>query len=328
MFMAEWWYLNGTATLEGEHGERRNARFFVTVAHQESPQLVAPDGSRLSHLLHFFAFYPDNGPTVFKYDETYLPQAILKNYIAIHTPYVSYSFPDGSTQLHGSGDSAYYLRQNWGGIDLNVSLHPRVDQTVDQATSPLNFTTYEYAHGDLRGRIEIDGKSYVIKDAEGYFDHMIPTTQTPWPMEMHGWIWAEVTNKDYQAVLYAIRSLQDGYGNYSYKQLTLINTHTGKVVGQFSGDQVTLTETDWVDEPLYGRKRPSTVVATAPDISVKFSADSVAVFNWRGPTGPLPIGFVDFMASQQTGGQITYRRGTGNGNSFFEYLVSDYGLLQ
>ncbi len=85
MFMAEWWYLNGSATLVGERGERRKVRFFVTVAHQESPLLTAPNGSRLSHLLHFFAFYPDNGQPVFKYDETYVPQAIMPNYIAIHT---------------------------------------------------------------------------------------------------------------------------------------------------------------------------------------------------------------------------------------------------
>jgi len=328
MFMAEWWYLNGSATLEGEHGERRKVRFFVTVAHQESPQLVTTDGSRLSQLLHFFAFYPDDGPPIFKYDETYIPQAILTNYIAIHTPYVSYAYPDGTTKLHGTGESAYHLTQNWGDIGLNVTLHPRVDQTIDRATAPLNFITYEYAHGDLHGKIEIDGKSYVIKKAEGYFDHMIPATQMPWPMEMHGWTWAEVTNRDYQAVLYAIRSLKDGYGNYTYKHLTLINRHTGRVVKQFSGDQVTLAETDWIDEPLYGRKRPATIVVTAPDISVRFSADSVAIFNWQNPSNPLPMGFVDFMASQQSGGRITYRGETGDGNSFFEYLVSDYGLLQ
>ncbi len=136
MFMAEWWYLNGSATLEGEHGERRKVRFFAAVAHQESPQLVTPDGGRLSQLLHFFAFYPDNGPPVFKYDETYLPQAILTNYIAIHTPYVSYAYPDGTTKLHGTGESAYHLTQNWGNIGLNVTLHPRVDQTIDQAHAP------------------------------------------------------------------------------------------------------------------------------------------------------------------------------------------------
>ncbi len=157
---------------------------------------------------------------------------------------------------------------------------------------------------------------------------MIPATQTPWPMAMHGWTWAEVTNRDYQAVLYAIRSLQDGYSNYTYKHLTLINRHTGRVVGQYSGDQVMLTETDWIDEPLYGRKRPATVVATASDIAVRFSADSVAVFKLDRATNPLPVGFVDFMASQYSGGRITCRGETGNGNSFSEYLVSDYGLMQ
>ncbi len=30
MFMAEWWYLNGSATLVGERGERRKVRFFFS----------------------------------------------------------------------------------------------------------------------------------------------------------------------------------------------------------------------------------------------------------------------------------------------------------
>jgi len=60
---------------------------------------------------------------------------------------------------------------------------------------------------------------------------------------------------------------------------------------------------------------------------VSFSADSVAVFNMKNPATPLPVGFVDFMASQRSGGRITYKEETGNGNSFFEYLVTDYGLV-
>jgi hypothetical protein len=37
---------------------------------------------------------------------------------------------------------------------------PDVQNTIDQAASPLNFTTYERSHGILKGSLVLDGKKY------------------------------------------------------------------------------------------------------------------------------------------------------------------------
>jgi len=92
-------------------------------------------------------------------------------------------------------------------------------------------------------------------------DHMIPITNSggTWPMDMHGWSWTEVTTKKYQAIVYAVGSLEDGYDNYSYKHLTLLNKRNGKVIAEYSGDEITISETGWIDETEFYRKRPSVV---------------------------------------------------------------------
>ncbi|WP_269850995.1 hypothetical protein [Methanosarcina horonobensis] len=119
----------------------------------------------------------------------------------------------------------------------------------------MNFTTYEHAYGKLGGSVVLDGKEYRVTQTDGYFDHMIPYTpdQTTWEMEMHGWSWSEVTTDRYQTIFYGVRSIDDGYENYTYKHLTLINKHTGKVIAEYSGDEVSVDEEEWEYITVKGR---------------------------------------------------------------------------
>jgi len=94
-FMAEWWYLNGDARLVASDGEKRDIGFFVVMAHQESPVFVSPSCPQLSNLLTFYGIYFDNGTPIFNYTETYVPQTVVDDYIALGTPYVDYTYPDG-----------------------------------------------------------------------------------------------------------------------------------------------------------------------------------------------------------------------------------------
>jgi len=93
-------------------------------------------------------------------------------------------------------------------------------------------------------------------------------------MDMHGWSWFDVTTENYQAVAYAVRGMDDGYDDYSYKHLTLLNKHTGKVLAEYSSDEITITETDWINEGVL-IKRPATVIYSTPDVNVTINAEIV-----------------------------------------------------
>ena len=334
-FMAEWWYLNGDARLVASDGEKRDIGFFVVMSHQESPMLVSPypPYPQLSHLLTSYGIYFDNGTTIFNYTETYVPQAVVGNYIALGTPYVDYIYPVGDLKrFNGSALPGYNLNYTSDDIVMDLFFQTNNDKTIDQADQPLNFTTYEHSYGTLHGSIILDGKRYTLTQAEGYMDHMIPIGDRPflnctWPMSMHGWTWFEVTTKKYQAVAYAVRSLDDGYEKYTYKHLRLLNKHNGKVLAEYSGDNITITETGWINETVYNRKRPSVTVFSASDLNITLNAETVVYFNQSDPDPFNPIGFVDFMAFQPDGATIQYNGNIEEGSAFYEYLVSDLGVI-
>jgi len=324
--MAEWWYLNGEARLVASDGEKRDLGFFVVLAHQESPMIVSPgpDGTQLSHLLTFYGLYFGDGTTTFNYTETYVPKIYVSNYIALHTPYVDYVYPDGLKRFYGSALPGYRLNYTSGDRVMDLFFQTNIDKTIDQAEQPLNFTTYEHSYGTLHGSILLDGKRYTVTHGEGYLDHMIPIGGTPWPMYMHGWSWVEMTTKKYQVVAYAVRGLGDGYEDYSYKHLTLLNKHNGKVLAEYSDDNITIAESDWKDEDEFGRKRPSMVVFSTPDLNVTVNAETVAYFNYQPPLAYA--GFVNFMAFQPDDAVIQYNGDVEEGSAFYEYLVTDLGV--
>ena len=330
-FMAEWWYLNGDARLVASDGEKRDIGFFVIMSHQESPIFIQ-SGTQLSHLLTSYGIYFDDGtPPIFNYTETYIPQAIVGDYIAIGTPYVDYTYPDDLKRFYGSALLGYNLNYIFDDLEMDLFFQTNIDKTIDQADQPLNFTAYEHSYGTLHGSIILDGKKYKITQAEGYMDHMIPIGDRPllnctWPMSMHGWTWFEVTTKKYQAVAYAVRSLDDGNETYTYKHLTLLNKHNGKVLAEYSSDNITITETGWEYESEYNRYRPSRVTFLTTDsyLNVTLDAENVVYFN---QSKPEPIGFVDFMAFQPDNATIQYNGNIEEGSAFYEYLVSDYGLI-
>jgi len=330
-FMAEWWYLNGDARLVAPDGEKRDIGFFVIMSHQESPIFIQ-SGTQLSHLLTSYGIYFDDGtPPIFNYTETYIPQAIVGKYIALGTPYVDYTYPDDLKRFYGSALPGYNLNYIFDDLEMDLFFQTNIDKTIDQADQPLNFTAYEHSYGTLHGSIILDGKKYKITQAEGYMDHMIPIGDRPllnctWPMSMHGWTWFEVTTKKYQAVAYAVRSLDDGNETYTYKHLTLLNKHNGKVLAEYSSDNITITETGWEYESEYNRYRPSRVTFLTTDsyLNVTLDAENVVYFN---QSKPEPIGFVDFMAFQPDNATIQYNGNIEEGSAFYEYLVSDYGLI-
>jgi len=324
-FMAEWWYLNGKAVLVAEDGEKKDVGFFVVFAHQESP-MINDSGIQLSHLLNFHGLYCEDGTTEFEYEETYILQYVVGNYIALHTPYVDYEYPGGKKRLYGAARKGYHLKYLSENMTLDLSFKPKVRKTVDQANNPLNFTTYERSYGKLKGSIILHGKRYKVTRAEGYMDHMIPLSKGPWPMDMHGWSWFEVTTKKYQAVLYAVRGLDDGYGEYSYTHLTILKRHSGKVIVEYSGDEINIIESDWINETFYNRKRPSIVTVSTDDGTIV--SVGAELLNYFDTPTDEPAGFVDFMAYQPSGAVIRYMGGkTETGSSFSEYLVSDYGVI-
>ncbi len=325
--IAEWWYLNGKTKLVASDGEVKEAGFFVVMAHQESPFIAGPGGVQLSHLLTFSTLYLEGEAPTFYYTETYVPQITISHFVSLHTPYVYYVYPGGARRYCGSARTGYSLNYKSDDMDADLVFLPRTVKTIDQAEQPLNFVTYEHSYGTLSGSIVLNNKTYTVKRGEGYMDHMIPSSSQPWPMDMHGWSWSEVTTEKYQAVAYAIRSLNDSYGNYSYKHLTLLNRHNGKVIAEYSGDQITVIETDWIDEDDFGRKRPATVTYITSGWNVTVNAESVAYFN---QTLPGYAGFVDFMAFEPDSATITYTNGNvvQKGSAFNEYVVSDLGALQ
>ena len=324
--IAEWWYLNGKVKLIASDGEVKDAGFFVVMAHQESP-LIAGPGGRLSHLVTFSALYPDGEAPTFYYNETFVPQTTISHFVSLHTPYVYFMCPGGAQRYCGSALTGYSLNYKSDDMDADLVFLPETVKTIDQAEQPLNFVAYERPYGTLIGSIVLNNTNYTVQSGEGYMDHMITISSQPWPMDMHGWSWSEVTTTKYQAVAYAVRSLNDSYGNYSYKHLTLLNRHNGNVIAEYSGDQVTVVETDWVDEGEYNRTRPATVTYVTSEWNVTANAESVAYFN---QTLPGFVGYVDFMAFEPDNATITRKNGdvVQKGSAFTEYLVSDQGVLQ
>ncbi len=326
-FMAEWWYLNGDARLVASDGEKQDIGFFVVMAHQESPMFEHPPYPQLSLLNTFYGIYFDNGTTIFDFNETYIPQTAVGDHIALGTPYVDYTYPDDLKRFYGSALQGYNLNYLFNDLEMDLFFQTNIDKTIDQADQPLNFTTYGNSYGTLHGSIILDGKRYTVTQAEGYMDHMIPVSDSggTWPMDMHGWSWFEVTTKKYQVVAYAVRGLDDGYDNYSYKHLTLLNKHNGKVLAEYSGDDITITETDWINESEYSRKRPSVIEFSASDLNITINAETVIYFNYSKPT--TDAGFFDFMAFQPNNAKIQYKGNIEEGSAFYEYLVSDWGVI-
>ena len=232
-FMAEWWYLNGRATLASSDGEEKDIGFFVTLAHQESPITVSLNGTQRSHLLTFYGLYFDNGTTTFNYTGTYIPQTTVGNYIALHTPYVDYVYPDGVKRFNGSALSGYNL----------------------------NYTSDD---------------------------------------------------------------LDDGYDDYSYKHMALLDKHNGTVLADYSADEILITETDWITESEFNRKRPVKVVFSTPDLNVTVNAESVIDFKYPHL---INMGFVNFMAFQPDDAVIQYNGSIEAGSAFYEYFVSDVGVI-
>ncbi len=320
VFMAEWWYLNGKANIVASDGEEKNVGFFVVLGHQESMF------KGLSHMLTFYGIYLDDNKNDFNYISTFVPRKNVSNYISMHVPFVDYRYPEGLRKINGSSSSGYSLIYN---TDNNVSMDlffmPDVENTINQAASPLNFITYESSHGKLTGSILLNGKNYKVTRAEGYMDHMIPAGDLPWIVYMHGWNWFEVTTDNYQAIAYAVRGQDDGYNKYSYKHLTLLNKKNGKVISEYNGDEITITETGWIDEIGFSSKRPSNVVFSTSDLRVAVNAERILYFHRSNPSS---TGFVDFMAYQPDNATIKYQGRTDEGNAFYEYMVSDRGVIQ
>ena len=214
---------------------------------------------------------------------------------------------------------------------MDIYFQTNVYKTVDESNDSLNFTTYERSYGHLNGTITLDGKEYRVTQANGYMDHMIPTNnikpdegEISWTTNMHGWIWSEITTKNYQTIAYAVRSLEDGYDNYSYKHLTLLDKHTGKVLEDCYGDEITIEESNNITETEYdNRKRPETVKFITSDLNVTINASQVAVFDYSPTFNGIPVGFVDFMSHQPDGAMIEYKYNTEKRSAFYEYLVSD-----
>ena len=326
-FMAEWWYLNGTAILVADDGEKKDVGFFVVLAHQESPFFANPAGKQLSHMLTFSGFFSDGGADDFYFVETHVPQDELDNYVALGTPYAKYLYPDGSKRFDGSKASGYNLSYAADGMKMNLSFQTNMDRTNDQADLPLHFTAYEDSYGILRGSIVVDGKRYVVTQGEGYMDHMIPMTGNggTWPMDMHGWNWFEVTTENHQVVAYAVRGLEDGYENYSYKHLTLLDKHTGKVITKYSDDEITINETDWIDETKHSRKRPTNIRFSTTDLDVSLNTEKVVYYDQSDSI--VAVGFVNFMAFQPYGAVVRYNGAMENGSAFCEYLVTDMAVF-
>ena len=134
----------------------------------------------------------------------------------------------------------------------------------------VKYCTYERSYGKLKGSVILDGKKYVVTQADGYFDHMIPYTSTlpVWEMEIHGWSWSEITTDKYQTIFYGVRGTDDGYQNYTYKHLTLIDKCTGRVIAEYSGDKVKVIEEGWTNVVVKGNamKRPSRLKISTPDL--------------------------------------------------------------
>jgi len=127
----------------------------------------------MSHMLTFDGIYIDDDKKDFNYLEKFVLKEKVNKYIAMHTPYVDYRYPEGLKKLSGSASAGYSLKYATENVVMDLFFQPDVENTIDQAASPLNFTTYERSHGILKGSIVLDGKKYKVTRADGYLDHMI-----------------------------------------------------------------------------------------------------------------------------------------------------------
>jgi hypothetical protein len=333
-WLAEWWYLNGKVRLVSMNGEQKDLGFFVVVGHQESVEWLALP-VEFSNLLHFYGLYfqDDDSPPIISYTDTYVPRSTIEEYVGLRTPYVNfeYNFNDDRVRMYGSGLNGYKLTYipHDSGLAMKICFRPRMIKTIDQADYPLPFNTYERAYGSLSGTISLEGKKYWIipSKSEGYFDHMMSRSLNEiWTREFHGWNWLEVTTESYQAILYAIRSLEDGYDQYSFKKLTILDKRTGRIMAEYVGDDVQIMETnweDWIEDTSY--KRPTSVdISTTDGKNIHVEPAMENVFD-RRTEHPLlgNIGFVDFMGYQPDGSTIECEAGTiESGSSFSEYLIT------
>ena len=216
-FMSEWWYQNGDMRLVGKDGEKKKLAFFAVVVHQESPTAFynADSGENFSNMVTFYGLYPYDGTCFSQLCPEFMCRRIeIENYIGFHVPYLDFTYPEGLRRFYGSGSKGYRLDYSYDNVQLNLIFQASVEKTIDSAIEPVNFTTYERSYGKLEGSVILDGKKYVVTQADGYFDHMIPYTSdqpTVWEMEMHGWSWSEITTDKYQTIFYGVRGIDDGY---------------------------------------------------------------------------------------------------------------------
>jgi len=332
-FMSEWWYQNGDMRLVGEDGEKRNLAFFVVMAHQESPTLFTdPDtGAQFSNMATFYGLYPYGENASHNYTMVFVPREEIKNYIGFHVPYLDFTYPEDLRHFYSSGSKGYKLDYAYDNMQVNLDFKPLAEETIDSATEPVNFTTYERSYGNLKGSVTLDGKKYTVTQADGYFDHMIPytTDQPTWEMEMQGWSWSELTTDNYQTIFYGIRGVNDGYDKYSYKQLTLLDKHIGQVIKKYTGNDVHVLEKNWVNVEINGTstKRPSRLEITTSDLNISINSQSVVQLDKSSQPGGQPVGFVDFMAFQPDEATIEYKGNLEQGSAFYEYMVSDWSIF-
>jgi len=328
-FMSEWWYQNGDMRLVGKDGEKRRLAFFVTLVHQESPSFFNVSDEQFSNMVTFYGLYPDGEDTSDNYTMCFVERDNITNYIGFHVPYLDFTYPEGLRSFYGSALKGYRLDYAYDNVQLDLLFKPLAEKTIDSATEPVNFTTYEYAYGNLQGSVVLDGKKYEVTQSDGYFDHMIPytTDELVWEWEMHGWSWSELTTDSYQTVFYGVRAPEDGYDNYTYKHLTLIDKHTGKVIAEYSGDEVSINQGDWVYPEVNEKtvKRPASVQISAPDLDISISAQSVIQLDRSSME--QPVGFVDFMSFQPDEATIEYKGDLEQGSAFYEYMVSDWAIF-
>lgn len=331
-FMSEWWYQNGDMRLIGEDGEKKNVAFFAVMAHQESPTIFNDaSGTQYSEFATFYGLYPYGETAAHDYTKKRVPRAEIGNYIKFHVPYLDFIYPDNYGRFSGSSSKGYNLDYAYDGVQFNVLFKPGVGKTIDRAVEPVNFITYESAYGKLEGTIVLNGKKYQITQADGYFDHMIPyaTDQPVWGMEMHGWSWSEVTTDKYQTIFYGVRGIDDGYSDYTYKHMTLLNKNTGEIIAEYSGDAVSIDEEDKTIVTVKDRnvQRPAQIKISAPDVEISINAQSVVQLDKSSLPEGEPAGFVDFMAFQPENATVNYKDNLEQGSAFYEYMVTDWGIF-
>lgn len=173
-FMSEWWYQNGDMRLVGEDGDVKNLAFFTVLVHQESPTFFydSKSDTQLSNMVTFYGLYPYGEEPSDNYTLVFVPRDEIETYIGFHKPYLDFTYPEGLRKFYGSAFKGYNLDYAYDNVQLDLFFKPLAEKTIDSATDPVNFTTYEYAYGKLHGSVMLDGKKYRVTQADGYFDHM------------------------------------------------------------------------------------------------------------------------------------------------------------